>query len=120
MILREGPLVGVHVLVWCDGLNNLNRTFDRQALREFEQRVLFQMSPNDSSHLIDSPFASRLGPFRALFSNEDEGILEKFRPYTMPGDDVVGTGQARARRETVASDGNGTAGKPSAPTAPRD
>lgn len=83
-ILREGPILGVHVLIWCDGLNNLNRTFDRQALRELEQRVLFQMSPTDSSHLIDSPAASRLGPYRALFSNEEEGIQEKFRPYGLP------------------------------------
>jgi len=27
------PPVGVHTLVWCDSLNNLNRAFDRQALR---------------------------------------------------------------------------------------
>ena len=55
-LLREGPPLGVHTLVWCDTLNNLNRTFDRQALREFEIRVLFQMSANDSSNLIDSPW----------------------------------------------------------------
>src|SRR5262249_51495451 len=30
-ILREGPSVGVHTLVWCDSLNNLTRTFDRQT-----------------------------------------------------------------------------------------
>ena len=31
-ILKDGPPVGVHTLVWCDSLNNLNRTFDRQGL----------------------------------------------------------------------------------------
>ncbi len=30
-ILKEGPAVGVHTLVWCDSVNNLNRTFDRRA-----------------------------------------------------------------------------------------
>ena len=28
-VLREGAGLHVHVLVWCDSLNNLNRSFDR-------------------------------------------------------------------------------------------
>jgi len=83
-ILREGPSVGVHTLLWCDSFNNLNRTFDRQTLREFEMRVLFQMSATDSSNLIDSPLASKLGIHRALFHSEEQGKLEKFRPYGLP------------------------------------
>jgi len=83
-ILREGPALGVHAIVWCDSLNNANRAFDRAALREFEMRVLFQMSASDSSNLIDSPAASRLGENRAFFSSEDEGKLEKFRPFGLP------------------------------------
>ena len=80
-ILKEGPAYGVHVIAWCDGWNNLQRMLDRQSLREFELRILFQMSPNDSSNLIDSPAAGKLGPHRAFYANEEEGILEKFRPY---------------------------------------
>ncbi len=83
-IMREGPNLGIHVLAWCDGVTNMQRTFDRQALREVELRVLFQMSPNDSSALIDSPIASRLGEQRALFHSEELGKLEKFRPYELP------------------------------------
>lgn len=83
-ILREGPNLGIHVLAWCDSLTNLQRTFDRQALREVEMRVLFQMSQNDSSTLIDSPVASRLGEQRALFHSEEQGSMEKFRPYGLP------------------------------------
>ena len=89
-ILREGPNLGVHVLTWCDSLTNLQRTFDRQALREFELRVLFQMSPNDSSALIDSPLASRLGEQRALFHSEEQGSVEKFRPYGQPPEEWLG------------------------------
>ncbi len=88
-ILRDGPPVGVHVLAWCDSLNNANRSFDRQALREFEMRVLFQMSPTDSSNVIDSPIANRLGANRALFSSEEEGKLEKFRPYGLPSPELL-------------------------------
>ena len=50
-------------------------------------RVLFQMSPNDSGHLLDSPAASKLGPHRALFPSEEQNRLEKFRPYGIPSRD---------------------------------
>src|SRR5205085_6831454 len=80
MVLREGPAVGVFTVAWCDSLNNVNRALDRQGLREFEMRVLFQMSAADSSNLIDSPLASKLGMHRALFYTEDQGRTEKFRP----------------------------------------
>jgi DNA segregation ATPase FtsK/SpoIIIE-like protein len=83
-ILREGPVLGIHVLVWCDTLNNLNRAFDRQAMRELSMRVVFQMSVADSSNLIDSPAAAKLGMYRALFVSEEEGRVEKFRPYGVP------------------------------------
>ena len=85
-ILREGPAVGVHVLVWCDVLTNLNRSFDRQLLREFAMRVVFQMNANDSSTLIDLPVASRLGRNRALFLTEEMPSPEKFRPFGLPSE----------------------------------
>ena len=83
-ILKEGAPLGVHVVAWCDSLTNLNRTFDRALLREFGMRVLFQMNPTDSSTLMDSPAASRLGRNRALFLQEDQERPEKFRPYGLP------------------------------------
>jgi hypothetical protein len=83
-ILRDGPAVGVYTIVWCDSLNNLNRAWDRSTLREFETRIVFQMSANDSSTLIDSPAATKLGMHRALLHNEEQGVLEKFRPYRWP------------------------------------
>ena len=86
-LIAEGPAFGIHFLVWCDSLSNVNRTFERQTLREFELRLLFQMSGSDSSSLIDSPLASRLGMHRAIFYNEEEGLLEKFRPYGPPEPD---------------------------------
>lgn len=86
-ILRDGPEVGVHSLLWCDTYANLSRTLNRQALREFDMRVVFQMGAEDSSNLIDSSAASRLGPHRALLFGEEDGILEKFRPYSLPSSD---------------------------------
>jgi S-DNA-T family DNA segregation ATPase FtsK/SpoIIIE len=83
-VVREGPPLGVFTVLWCDTMANLQRTFDRQGLREFEMRVLFQMSPTDSSTLMDTPLAAKLGMHRALFYTEDQGRLEKFRPYGLP------------------------------------
>jgi DNA segregation ATPase FtsK/SpoIIIE, S-DNA-T family len=83
-ILREGPNFGIHVIAWCDTVGNLNRTFERSTAGEFELRILFQMSINDSSALIDSPAAGRLGENRALYFNEEQGKTEKFRPYGLP------------------------------------
>ena len=84
-LLKDGPPVGVHLLIWCDSLTNLQRAFERGTLKEFELRVLFQMSGSDSSQLVDSPVAVKLGPQRALFIHEETGTLEKFRPYAFPG-----------------------------------
>ena len=89
--------MGVHTIVWCDSLNNLNRSFDRQGLREFEIRVLFQMSANDSSTLIDTPAAGKLGEHRALFFSEEEGKLEKFRPYAYPDDEWLASVRQQLR-----------------------
>ena len=83
-ILRDGPEVGIHVIAWCDTMNNLNRTLNRRALREFELRVCFQMSANDSISLIDAPDANKLGIHRAIFANEQEAATETFRPYALP------------------------------------
>jgi hypothetical protein len=80
-LLREGPPLGIHTLAWCDTPPALDRTLDRQARTEFGGRVLFQMSATDSSNLIDSPAANKLGFYRALLSSEELGLLEKFRPY---------------------------------------
>ena len=83
-ILREGPDLDVHTLAWCDTYTNLTRMLDRRSLREFEMRVVFQMNAEDSANLIDTPAANKLGPYRAFFYSDEEGRLEKFRPYGLP------------------------------------
>jgi hypothetical protein len=88
LILREGPGFGVHLVAWCDTVTNLNRSVSMQQLREFGMRALFQMSPTDSGHLLDSPAAAKLGANRALYSSEEQNRVEKFRPYR-PLDDPL-------------------------------
>jgi len=83
-ILSEGPAHGIHNILWSDTPVTIERTLDRSAMRQFDNRILFQMSASDSSNLIDSPLANRLGAHRALLYSEEQGTFEKFRPYEMP------------------------------------
>jgi Holliday junction resolvasome RuvABC endonuclease subunit len=89
-LITEGSGYGIHLIVAVDTLNSVNRFMNRKALTEFEMRVLFQMSANDSASLIDSPKASELGLHRAIFYNEHEGSTETFRPYALPDAEWLG------------------------------
>ncbi len=103
-LLREGPSVGIHILAWADTLSTLERTLDRQTLREFDHRVLFQMSAADSSNLIDSPIANQLGLHRALLYSEEQGGLEKFRPYNTLDAAWLAAVRRKLTPETAAAD----------------
>jgi hypothetical protein len=84
-ILKDGPEAGIHVLIWCDTVGNLNRHLDRRALKEIDLRVVGLMNEQDSMQLLDSPIASRLDkPHRMIFYDEaNPGKFEKFRPYVV-------------------------------------
>ncbi|MEM1184297.1 MAG: FtsK/SpoIIIE domain-containing protein [Planctomycetota bacterium] len=97
-LLREGPALGLFTVAWCDSVTGLNRSLDRRAVTAFEQRVAMQMSAADSSTLIDSGAAAKLGLHRALLYNEELGTLEKFRPYAVPDDGFVETVANALRR----------------------
>jgi hypothetical protein len=103
-ILREGPAVGVHTLLWSDSFSNLNRWVDRQSMRDLELRVLFQMSATDSSNLMDSPAASRLGGHMAICYSEERGQAEKFRPYGLPSQDWLAWVESHLANRTSAPD----------------
>lgn len=83
-ILHEGPAAGIHTLVWGDSYNSISRVLDRRALDDVDLRILFRMNAADSSNLIDTPAASLLGVFRAIFDDKGQGLSEKFRPYGPP------------------------------------
>jgi DNA segregation ATPase FtsK/SpoIIIE, S-DNA-T family len=83
-IMREGPANGIHLMAWIDTATALDRSVDRGSMRELDNRILFQMSATDSSNLIDSPAGNKLGANRALAYSEEQGSMEKFRPYALP------------------------------------
>jgi DNA segregation ATPase FtsK/SpoIIIE, S-DNA-T family len=83
-LMRDGPANGIHIMGWIDTATALDRAVDRGSMRELDNRILFQMSASDSSNLIDSPAANKLGANRALAYSEEQGSMEKFRPYALP------------------------------------
>jgi DNA segregation ATPase FtsK/SpoIIIE, S-DNA-T family len=85
-VLRDGPEVGIHTIAWCDTFLNLDRTLEPRTLVEFGNRIVGNMSQDDSLRLIDDPGAARLDrPHRMIKYDDDQaGVLEKFRPYGLP------------------------------------
>ncbi|MEO0416609.1 MAG: ATP-binding protein, partial [Verrucomicrobiota bacterium] len=83
-LITDGPGLGYHVILSIDTYNNVNRCLSRKATSEFEKKILFQMSANDSASLIDSGKASDLGMNRAIYYNEPTGVAETFRPFAQP------------------------------------
>ena len=98
-ILREGPEHGIHTILWADTVATLERSVDRQTMRAFDQRAMFQVGATDSSTLIDSPAASMLGPNRGLLYSDERGTIEKFRPWALPSEAyLVAAGRAMESR----------------------
>ena len=90
-ILLEGSEFGVHTLIWCDTATNMNRIFDRRSERQFDMRIVFQMSEDDSLGIIESPSAAKLGANRALYYSEEEATIEKFRPFSLGSEEWIKT-----------------------------
>ena len=70
--------------MWCDSYNNVIRALDRQGLRDVDYRVAFQMNATDSSNLIDTPLATRLGVHRAILYNEGREPSKSSGPTACP------------------------------------
>lgn len=99
-IVRDGPDVGIHTLAWCDTFTNVSRTLENGTLREFELRVAFQMSSDDSSRFVDSTLANKLKQHRAVLYNEETGHGEVFIPYDIPSREWLSRAIERIQKKT--------------------
>jgi len=98
-IVREGPEVGVHTILWSDRVSTVSEQTSRATMRAFAQRVAMQMPTEDSAVFIDSAYASALHENQALFYDEAAARLTKLRPYVMPPVDFVESLARSAARE---------------------
>ena len=81
-LLRDGPSHGIFTAIWAENYSTVQRWLSRSALRELEIRLLMRMSGSDSTNLIDSIAASRLGDHVMLLYDEATGQEQKFRPFS--------------------------------------
>lgn len=84
-ILRDGPGVGIHTVCWAESQSTVGRWLSRGSLREMEIRLAMQMSANDSSNLIESVSASKLGNKVMLMYDDATGQEAQFRPASVNG-----------------------------------
>jgi S-DNA-T family DNA segregation ATPase FtsK/SpoIIIE len=101
-LAEEGPEVGIHLLAWADSLATAERVFKRGGLAHFDLRVALQMNDKESTDLLGSPSAARLGENRALLRHEDweAGRMEKFKPYALPDEETLARLVALLRGES--------------------
>ena len=83
-IVREGPPIGVHTLLWGTSLDTLERRLTRDTWRGFALRVVGPLDGRTSQTLIDSPAAASLRPHQTLLYDEFESRLVRSRPYAIP------------------------------------
>lgn len=84
-LLREGPEVGIHQILWCDRLSNLSRC-GRGILGECGIRISGALPRSDSVEFCGSSKAAMLtNPSRGILFDEDQPEqIQTFRPYRTP------------------------------------
>lgn len=83
-IMRDGPEVGIHTVVWCDTLQNLSRRLPPGGLRELAWRLVGKMSADDSASLIAVDTAASLREQQVIAANEDRGVLQRCTAIGVP------------------------------------
>ncbi|MFN9719767.1 MAG: FtsK/SpoIIIE domain-containing protein, partial [Planctomycetota bacterium] len=86
-LIRRGPAVGIHVIVWSDTFGNAMRWLSNSLLREFDNRIAFRLNQTDSASLIDTPTAASLTQGRAILYRDQTGVADRFRPFSWPSAD---------------------------------
>ncbi len=90
-LIRKGPLVGIHLMIWSDTFANAMRWLSNSLLREFDTRIAFRLNQTDSASLIDTPAAASLSQGRAILYRDQTGSADRFRPFSWPGDEWLKT-----------------------------
>jgi len=104
LVLRDGPEVGVHTIVWVSSYANVEQVLSPRDLQQFCLKVALQTGPENSRRFLNESLATNLGSFRAYFVDEDAGgKLEKFRPYELS---TIAEIQTWAERLKTSKDGH--------------
>jgi len=82
-ILRDGPEVGVHTLIWCDTLQSVGKILNGQEMNEVGLRISGPLSAGDSVKFFDDPVASKLNRDNRMLCYDDDriGAYTQIRPF---------------------------------------
>lgn len=83
-LLRQGPRVGIHVMMWADTFENAMQCLSNSLLRECDTRIAFKMNSEDSISLISSSNAATIDEDTAILHSEQTGSAHLFRPFAWP------------------------------------
>ena len=83
-IVRDGPEVGVHTVVWSESATATTRRMSGAARREFSWRVVGAMSEDDSQSLIGTAGAVGLRDQQIIVANDDLGVMRRCTSLSCP------------------------------------
>lgn len=85
-ILRDGPEVGVHCLIWADTYGNLESLLDFDYRTQFTHRVVGPMDESASQRLTETRDAANFSTANRaiLYSMGAQPPLRSFRPFDLP------------------------------------
>jgi len=80
-IAKDGPEVGVHVVVIGDTLATVDRRLGLQVLSDFGLLLAGPMSRDDSERLLQAELAAELKPTQAVLRDDSNDEMQKLRCY---------------------------------------
>jgi len=100
-ILRDGPEVGVHCMIWADTHGNADSLLDADYRSQFGLRIVGPMEESPSDRLIGTTDAARFSAVNRsiLYSMGAQSPLKTFRPYDLPPLQWVQAYLAKAKKK---------------------
>ena len=82
-LLNEGAEYGIHFILHCDSVNNLNRTPVSRDLSFFNHRIIFEMNQDAYYKIIGSYQIKQLKPNRMVYYSDELGVHQIIKPYEL-------------------------------------
>jgi hypothetical protein len=82
-LLRNGPELGIHFVCSTNDITNFVRNVDpqRRIISDFNHRVGFQMSDENSATMFGTRVAANLGDKKGVYQDKNENKISRFRPF---------------------------------------
>lgn len=105
-IVRQGPEVGIHALVWCDRLQSLESALGEDIASYIDYRVSFEYALGRPDASAARAMAGRSSVAFTTYAELYDGATaqagqpEKFRPYAMPSREWLQAAAGQIARKT--------------------